>query len=184
MRRIVTLIIVLLLAVTCFAEVYQWRDADGNIVFSDKPVRGAKRITIRKPQVYSSDNKTQNGAPLIAPVPKERPKVRRLYPTTDANTYKRVAITKPRQQETIRDSLGRIQVTVDVEPPLKEGNQIILYLDGNRIGLPHPTNRFSIQGIHRGTHALQAVIIDEFGTEIGRSDTTIIYMQPPRIQRR
>ena len=52
-----------------FAQVYKSYDADGNVVFSDKPTQGSKEVEITKPNLSDSFEVPPSSQPAPAPVP-------------------------------------------------------------------------------------------------------------------
>ena len=84
-----------------------------------------------------------------------------------------VAILAPVQQETIHDNSGTLAVEVKVEPPIdtEKGTSIRILLDGKRAAPDSPGMSFTLQGLERGEHWLQALLIDRQGQTLSVSDT-------------
>ncbi len=91
--------------------------------------------------------------------------------------YDSIAIVKPKNEETIFSNLGDLQVVVSLSPPLRsgEGNRIVLLVDGQAAG-EAAGSRFQLTGIARGTHVLEARVIDRDGTTLVSSAPITIYM--------
>jgi hypothetical protein len=84
-----------------------------------------------------------------------------------------VTILAPAQQDTIHDNSGNMTVEVRVEPPIdpQDGTSIRILLDGKRAGPDAPGTSFALQGVERGQHWLQALLIDRRGQTLSVSDT-------------
>ena len=89
-----------------------------------------------------------------------------------------VAILAPSQQTTIHDNSGNLAVDVKVEPPIdpKDGTSIRILLDGKPGAPDSPGMRFALQGVERGEHWLQAMLIDRQGQTLSVSDTVYFTM--------
>jgi hypothetical protein len=84
-----------------------------------------------------------------------------------------VAILAPAQQDTIHDNSGTLAVEVKVEPPIepRDGRSIRILLDGKRAAPDSSGMSFTLQGLERGEHWLQALLIDRKGQTLSVSDT-------------
>jgi hypothetical protein len=99
-----------------------------------------------------------------------------------------IAILSPAQQDTIHDNSGNMAVEVKAEPPIdpREGTSIRLLLDGKPAAPDSRGMSFTLQGVERGQHRLQALLIDPQGQTTAVSDTVYFTMwqasvnAPPR----
>jgi hypothetical protein len=102
-----------------------------------------------------------------------------------------VAILVPVQQDTIHDNSGTLAVKLKVEPPIdpEKGTSIRLLLDGKPAAPDSPGMNFTLQGVERGEHWLQALLIDRQGQTLSVSETVHFTMwqasknSPPRKQK-
>lgn len=83
-----------------------------------------------------------------------------------------LAITSPSPGETVHDNAGNVSVALNVEDGavLPPGYRIRLLLDGEPAVPDGSGTRFQLSGIDRGTHELQALIVDEDGRVLTRSE--------------
>lgn len=95
-----------------------------------------------------------------------------------AAPYARLAITQPAPEETVHDNTGKVQVALDIEPPLDAaaGDRIRVRVDGKMRPERWTAQRFALTGIDRGAHTLQAVITDGADRPLIRSDVLTFYM--------
>jgi hypothetical protein len=148
---------------------YRWVDpTTGAIVFSDTPppegwpVRDLERIELPQPRTVPAFR-----PPPAAPRP--APSARRA-PAPARPPYERIWIAWPPHDESIRENAGNVTVQVGLEPPaLRPGDAVVLYVDGL------PTVRASrleilLENMDRGTHTLQAAVVDPAGNTVIRSD--------------
>lgn len=87
-------------------------------------------------------------------------------------------ITSPAPEETIHDNAGDVRVVLSVEDgaALPAGYRIRLLLDGEPAAHDGSGMRLQLFGIDRGTHRLQALIVDEAGRVLTRSEPVTFYM--------
>ena len=138
------------------ATVWTWVDENGVRHYTDRPVEGAERIELgevqgfpapRRPSVESSGEQPEDTAP----------------------PYERLTIVQPEQTETLWNIEGTLEVTVALEPSLMAGHVVDLYLDGERQYLDRRQLSFTVEGVYRGVHSLQAVVLNARGEELMRS---------------
>jgi hypothetical protein len=136
--------------------IYKWEDENGQTHYSDVPQEGAIEIELRPVQTFAapavkstatedrSDNKKKQG-------------------------YDALEISSPGDEETIWNTGGTISVNLQVSPALKPGHLIVLYLDGKLMAQPAQGTSAQLTEVSRGTHALQAVLLDAKGKQLIKS---------------
>jgi hypothetical protein len=89
-----------------------------------------------------------------------------------------VTILAPEQHGVVHDNEGNLAVDVRVEPPIdpKEGTSIRIVLDGKPAAPDASGTSFALQGVERGEHWLQALLIDRKGKTLSVSDTVYFTM--------
>ena len=161
-----------LLLNTSFAAIYQSVDAAGNVTYSDAPHnKKTTEVTLPPSNAYRAPT------PVSATLPAETA----TAPATDNASpaehkeYSRLEITRPDNEQTIQNQ-PTISVTVAVEPELQKGDTLRLLVDGTPVATQTDTS-FSIAILDRGTHTLQAELVDAQGNNILQSKSIIIYVQ-------
>ena len=168
-----TRLLVLLLALTAVlpvpAEVYRWKDAQGNVFFSDTPHEGAEIIQLGPTTVIPGQAEPKDQA-------ESEPEA--SSNTNDASVYVSIEVRAPGQEETLRDQQS-VAVDVAIAPELRVdlGHRVQLYMDGAPFGGPSTTSNFVVPGTERGSHQLAAAVLDQGGTELIRSATTVFHLQ-------
>jgi hypothetical protein len=85
-------------------------------------------------------------------------------------------IVDPANQATIFNNNGDVLVRVTVVPDLANGDQVELLVDGVPAAEPGTALEFPLTGLVRGTHMLQARIIDSSGNVGSISPSSTIYV--------
>ena len=83
-----------------------------------------------------------------------------------AGSYASATIIAPEQDAAVRNNAGNLTVTVQVLPSLQKGHLVQILLDGVPQGEPQPTLQVALTNLDRGTHALQARIVDAGGNVV------------------
>ncbi len=169
MKWTFSFLLLMVLASVALAKVYKWTDNQGNVHFSDKPHRGAVEIDLPPVQTYSP--------PEIPQPTDETPDAA----DEDGDTYEEVVILQPENGATIRNNQGLIPVQAKTVPELREGDQLQLIFDGQKMGSPQKLPSFTLNNVFRGTHTIAIQVIDAEGKELKTSDTVTVHMHRPRV---
>ena len=113
----VPVILLLIIAVNAHAEVYKSINADGEVVYSDRPTQGAERVKMP-------------ALPSYTPRPLRTPG--RSAPALEQPLqYERFSITRPANDATIRNNLGTVEIATRLVPVLLKalGHRSQYYLD-------------------------------------------------------
>ncbi len=77
--------------------------------------------------------------------------------------YTEASILSPTADAGVRANGGELWVQASLKPALRKGHQLRLLLDGLPYGPAQTSPRFHLQGVHRGSHALQVQVVDAAG---------------------
>ena len=149
MRYWFALIILFLSSPGQSRDVYKWTSEDGVVLYSDTYIAGAERVTLSDGK--GGGVKLQESHPLEESQP------------GDANGYELFEISQPENDETIRNNEGVVTVGLSLSPALQPGHNIHIYIDGNKLDNDLSVTQFTLKGLNRGTHALEARIVDASG---------------------
>lgn len=150
-----TMLLLVLLAFDVLATaVWTWVDKDGVRHYSQTPIAGAARVDI------GPSNRSVPHAPAAASTPLAESS------QGDASAararYAEFSIARPAEGETLSNTGGVVPVEVRLDPQLRPGHEVVLYLDDRRVdGGSRTATRFEVKDVPRGTHLLVAVIRDE-----------------------
>lgn len=152
-------------------EVWRWVDENGVVHFQDRPRPGAEKVELKGPQTFT--------APPVAP--------RRTEPEAPAQPeaapgYTGFRIVAPAQGETLWNIGARLPVQLQLEPGLRPGHRLQLYLDGQRRDDIPQATQFVLSEVYRGEHQLRGSIVDSQGREVASTETVTFYVQQASIQ--
>ncbi len=139
--------------------VYKSIDDQGNVVYTDEPQGNAKPVDL-PPLSTIPPPKTFNPAPA-----------EKTDSGDDAgSSYEQISITSPTQDETLRNNPGNVNVSVSLSPALNKaaGHRIQFFIDGQTYGEPGISENVVVQQMDRGTHTVEAAVVDGSGQELLR----------------
>ncbi len=167
------LLIALIVSAAEAADIYRWKDSEGNVIYSDTPQPGAEKVTLQETTILPS-----------APVPES---------LDESNTekqgpvkYQSVAITRPTEDEqTIRENIANVSVAISLQPGLQtgHGHQLQLLFDGQGVEEPGRKTSFTLPAVDRGAHTLQAVILQSNGRVVRRSAISTFFVHKQSVRR-
>jgi hypothetical protein len=153
--RILLLFITLFFLTPVSAGVYRSLDADGNVVYTDKPSPDAEEIKIDKVQTIPA------GADNFEYTPPEKPAV---------GDYTKLEIINPENDHVFTGNTGDVTVSVVIEPELntENGDRLILTMDGKKAADSSSTS-FSLTNLDRGTHTIEVYVVNKGGKSLMES---------------
>jgi len=163
MNRMLPLLVALSLTGLAHGAVYKWKDANGIVHYGDHPQPGAEEVKQIPIQTYRP-----------TPVPPTRPATGGSGDTP--LRYGPISFVSPANDTTIRDNQGNVAIQLSIEPTLRAGHAITLNIDGTRQDQTTTKTTFTLSNLERGTHTLQAIVVDDQGNELRRSDTLTVHM--------
>lgn len=146
---------------TASTTLYKWVDKNGVVHYSDRPAPGAVAIEVKSAQGYEAPPKPAAASPQAAKKPG----------AADAG-YQKLDLWKPENNETLTNTGNTVTVRVRLEPELRPGDTIWIYLDGKRVdGLPATGEAFELKEVWRGSHTVSAVVSDSNGKVLIKSQS-------------
>jgi hypothetical protein len=97
-----------------------------------------------------------------------------LWFAAPASSAQDIAIVSPRNQEMVQDNSGN--VTVKVQARLGPRQRIRILLDGAPFGADSDRTTIALEGIDRGEHLLEALLLDEKDAVLATSSTITFHM--------
>ena len=166
MRKWLILLSALTVTTANGVPAWTWVDADGQVHFSDRPAPGAKQVELTGAQGFGraarqTASRAQSAEQASAAGP----------------PYRSLQIVSPRQQESLWNIGGTLNVQLGLEPALLPGHRLLLVLDGARLDQPVTGAQTTVPNVFRGAHTLVALVLDSAGAEIQRSGTTTFIVQ-------
>jgi hypothetical protein len=161
----VTGILLLVVAMAAHAEVYKSINADGEVVYSDRPTQGAERVKM---------------PPLPSYTPQPVRTLSRSAATVEQQVrYESFIISSPASDATIRNNLGTVEVDTRLAPALMTslGHRIQFYLDGVAHGNQLDNTTLTLSNVERGEHRLSASVVDTAGNVLITTAETTVYVK-------
>jgi hypothetical protein len=146
------------------AEIYKRVNPDGSVEFTDVP-GSAKEEPVKLAPM--STFKATPTAPTRSPSSR---------PTASLNKYTLLKIISPADNTSIRDNAGNLSINVSVSPSLRAGHKLVLLVDGSSKA-EGQSGQFKLTNIDRGSHTLQAKVIDAANKPLISSKTVTIHLQ-------
>ena len=147
--RILLLLATLFFLTSVSAGVYRSTDADGNVIYTDKPSPDAEEIKIDNVQTIPA------GADDFQYAPPEE---------SAEGDYTKLEIVNPENDHVFTGNTGDVTVNVVIEPELntKKGDRLILTMDGKKEADSTSTS-FSFTNLDRGTHTIEVLVVNKDG---------------------
>ena len=166
---ILMLLVAYSVAAAADAEVYRWIDDDGQAHYSDRPHEGAELVTLTDAQTFSAPAAQQEQSESTSG-------------TDDATdgadeeaqsfSYKSVKIVSPTQSQVLWSTGGLLKVSVSLQPSLRRGDTLMVYLDGKMVeGLTGNQREVSLTDVFRGEHTLRTEVRDGGGGVVTSGDS-------------
>lgn len=160
--RIGSSLLILTLAVSASAEIYRSTNEAGNPEFTDQPQPGAD--TVELPAV--------NTVEPVTPRPSSAPPAES---GSQRQGYNAVVLEVP---QIVPNGLAPVTVTLETEPPLRDGHRWRLLLDGALVAeSANPLHTFP--RLERGPHRIGAEIVDARGEVVAEADEREIFVYWP-----
>jgi hypothetical protein len=163
--RAVACATLLLFTHTVTAQVYKTVDAEGRVIYTDRPSPGAEQVPL------GQVNSMPKAEPTAPPA--------RAKPTAGGPPYTSIAILEPADGATVTNPGGNFSVQFALEPALRDGDTLQLLVDGQSAGTISGSN-VQLEGVLRGEHTLELIVIDSSGGVAARaSPVRITLIRPP-----
>ncbi|PCI37982.1 MAG: hypothetical protein COB50_03030 [Thiotrichales bacterium] len=159
---------------------YSWHDKNGNTYYADGPVNTETAVV----QSFMANDVASNAiyggvrAVLTADDDQNNNHANALGSIT-------IKIISPKNNATIRNNRGNINVTVLPIPKLfARGGYLQLLMDGKLIKNSKSAVFFNLHDVHRGTHTLVVKALDKGHKVLATSDTITVHVHRGSILQR
>lgn len=170
MSRLLLLALLVFPLASLAQAVYRTTDAQGNVVFTDRPPANATpedRIEIRP---------TNTVRPVEVPAPPAPAEA----PAEEATVVSySVAIASPANETSFPMGPGNFSVSANVNPALRAGDTLQLFLDGTPRGEPQAGANWDLTNVFRGRHDLTVGVIGASGETLAVSDPVTVFVHRP-----
>ena len=146
--------------------VYKWVAPDGTVTFTDQPRPGAERLEIQEPQTVAPPAAINRGLQGVRGA--------QARASAEAS-YTEFAIVSPTEDQAVRTNNGNVSISMTLDPSLHAKHVIVVSVDGQKIGKGSSTS-LQLQNLPRGTHTVQAAVVDEKGSEVIRTENVTFHV--------
>lgn len=160
------LILMLVLVSACVqAEVYKSTNEKGEVVYSDRPSVGAKRVRLPALPTYT--------APPVVP------SANAARDPAENTHYENFSFSKPKNDDTVRNNLGIVIIESKLVPTLQTqlGHRVQFYLDGTPNGPLIDRTSITLSNLDRGEHTLSASVIDMDGKVLASTGDITVHVK-------
>lgn len=178
--RILLTLLALALPLCAFGAVYKWVGPDGNITYSDKPQPGSTELSLPKsPPAAPVSTSTTAPAASTPQGDKTPPEKKDAKAAAAFNGYTKFSIASPANDDSVRENNGNIDVRLVTEPDWNPqwGHKVRVMVDGTPLPEMQTAATFQLKNIDRGTHTLQAVMLDAKGAVLISSASLTFHMR-------
>ncbi|MEJ2577048.1 MAG: hypothetical protein P8106_10345, partial [Gammaproteobacteria bacterium] len=149
-------------------------DDNGEVHYGDLPPEGSRAKAVDLPDYSRYAPRplpsTESDAKAAMPAAAEPERVA-------PENYEVLRITRPEDNGTERSAEGVLNVQLAIVPALAEEHYVTFSLDGRQLGKRARGTSFDLTGVERGTHSLQARIVDDEGNQLAASDSVSFTMR-------
>lgn len=171
-RKSIITITISMMVFSAHAELFKWKDADGNLIYSDQPPPGID-------QTESEITKEELPEIISVPAPKVSNTTDSRTPKSSKETvkYKELTIVTPVHDEAIRENSGNVQISVRVLPDnfSESGAMLAIYMDGLEISKGSETT-VQLINVDRGTHTVKAELMNSAGHVVKATRPTVFHL--------
>jgi hypothetical protein len=163
MRQVATFLLCCVVLTAGAAEIWRWKDANGVVHYSDKPMPGAERMGLSIPvPTTGAEQPAQDYSPDEVATEQSGESGPRQRPIT----YTACTVTSPAGNETFR-GVQPISVVLDVQPGLQPGHSVRVLFDNSPVAdWPAEATQYTLAEVFRGSHTLSARILDATGRPV------------------
>jgi hypothetical protein len=153
------------------SRIYKTVDENGNVVFTDVPPKegeSSEAIAVETPNTFPAAEPESREQWIVDPTDEES--------EAAPFTYASLNISAPSNDEAVRENAGNVNVVAEVSPELQIGHRVRILLDGKPEQAAAQTV-FMLPNVDRGTHSVQAEVIDDSGKVLISSAPTTFHLQ-------
>jgi hypothetical protein len=171
MRRFASFLLIGFALTAGATETWRWKDANGAVHYSDRPVPGAERIDIRPapkpgsvapPAVNSGTANNSQGEPASVP-------------------YTSCAFTSPTNDQ-VFNAVNTVSASLQLEPALQADHRVQVFLNGRAYAeWPEGLLYYTLTNLYRGSYTLGARVLDADGKAVCTGSSITYHVRQPSV---
>lgn len=155
------------------AAIYKYVDKDGVTRYTDNPPsKNAKPLNLPPPSVIGVDVPSDDDAD--ASDDKDAPNIEAA-----SFRYGRVVLTSPSAEQVYNTGNPTVSAAANIDPGLQPEHKVVFLVDGLPVPAAGGTTSAEISGLTRGTHSIQAVVMNAGNAIQAQSEAVSIHISPP-----
>lgn len=161
-------------------QIFKTTDADGNVVFTDVPPRAeqpAEKVDLPAPNTFTGEREVAVGSAATGDQWIVDPDAADAEGELPLAPYNSLVISDPGNESNIRENTGTFSVMASLEPPLHPGHSLRLLLDDAPAASAGKEAIFSLSNVDRGSHTLQAEVLDNNGAVVFAGNPSVFHLQ-------
>lgn len=195
-----SLLLIALLSSSAMAAIYSYRDADGNLVYTDEPVAGVEstKVDVAEPmviQAFGAENAEQGGVDGDTTSAASEDGTWASWGSENADAdaelsagesavaVPEVRLAAPLDDQAFWTGNGDFDVSIELTPGLGAGQELAVLLDGT-VRARGLTRQMTLSAVDRGTHTLQVEVRDTDDKAVAASDSVTVHVLRPSVVNR
>lgn len=150
--RLVLATIMLAAALPVTAQIYQYTDAKGNLVYTDRPPLGADANSVELQTINSLPSSTNRAT-------NRQPETDNSDASDQAGPYSQLQLTGLPDAEALRANNGNFTIQVTIIPDLVSPHRLQLLVDGQAYGTASAATSIQVTNLARGEHRLAVQVL-------------------------
>ena len=172
--------LLLLLPLVTGAEIYKHVGEDGVIRYSDEPPsKDAKPVELPPVQTFSTDDTGTYDSSSEG----EEEETPASILMRESASYAGIQLVSPTAEQVFNQANPEVNASAVVEPGLAQGDRVVFLVDGLPVPAPEGQTSVSLANLDRGSHTVQAVVMDRNDAIQIQSETINFHLhQPSRLR--
>ncbi len=167
----ILIILVLVLPGLCYAAIYQYTDAQGNTVYTNKYHADAKPVDLP-----SLNQLSEPKGVVKAPANVKTQEELVVQQVVSKQNYTAFNIVSPSNSQTFQNQRD-IGLKFNIKPKLQDGDKIAIYVDGeSKAYFVGAQSQVTLNNLPRGEHKIQARLLDANNKVLRISSEITIYV--------
>ena len=157
----------LLLPLAASAQVYKSVDADGRLIYTDRPIENSTKLDLP----LATDAAPTDATPPSADWPAD---------SGFLGSYSSFEIVSPADDTTVQNPARELALSLLLTPPLQDGHRLRVQVDGVDVeGDLGKRTQIRLTGLALGSHRIQAQVTDGVGTLVAATPLINVHIRFP-----
>lgn len=154
------------------AEIYRMVDGQGNVTFTDTPIKGAQRMQLPPLSIVpglTADQIAQANGQTAPPAD-----------TARVVSY-RLSIVAPKANQSFQKPVDSIEIGAVTQPQLAGSDRLVILFDGKPLSEGNSA-AVPTEGLDRGEHSISVQVLGADGRVLANESRSVFVIQPSVLQ--